>query len=105
MRALLVGCVVVFSALAIACGGSGNSGSSATEPATIPRKEFVERIMGMSKEDVIKTIGKPGNTMASANSAEETWFYKRVTHDEVTGSVDLTTSVFFTNGKVDDIRF
>jgi uncharacterized membrane protein len=117
--ALLVGGGVVALLLLGGCVGMLFwAGSSAPPPpvaapqapvakageAKVPptREEFRERVVGKSKDEIVRLLGRPAKTNAAAG--DDGWEYEKVARDAATGKADDRTTLWFdAHGRVERV--
>lgn len=100
MKRLLV---LALLGLATGCGISDRVEVKKPEAkqALRSRDEFKKLIMGKTKDDVLRLIGKPSDT--ASTGLVESWFYKSVSYDPITNKPYGDTSVHFSQDVVFDI--
>lgn len=67
------------------------------------RGEFKSLVLGKTKQEVIKTVGRPKRTMTA--SFGEVWFYENVTVDDITSKVDYRATLEFAPDAVSKVDF
>jgi hypothetical protein len=80
----------------------------ATEQAKTPtREEFRNRLLGMTTDQVLQTIGKPATAgEATGKDLRMMWLYDRgMTFDPISQTKDGSVFVYFERGKVVDVRY
>lgn len=99
MRAI----VLAFALLSFGC--FGNAPPSLTPAKTWTREEFKTLVVGKTKEDVLKTLGKPEHT--DEYSTFDIWTYRRVTRDTITDKIDFGARVRFAkpSGTATEVEF
>ncbi len=74
-------------------------------PVEIPtRDEFRSRWMGKSKQEILNGLGKPTRTY-SARSDSDSWIYRSIARDPISGKIEDPTIKFSTAGFVVEVIF
>ena len=74
----------------------------ANKPPVFQRDEFLNKIRGMTHQDLIKVVGKP---VRSFGENSEWWYYNNVTCHPVSGELDANVQVIFTDGRVSGVTY
>jgi hypothetical protein len=76
--------------------------SSGPSKKTYPRDEFHKLVVGKTKDEILKLLGKPENTSDSTYISPY-WTYHKITVDPVTDKVDAWVLVYFTGDIVKSV--
>jgi outer membrane protein assembly factor BamE (lipoprotein component of BamABCDE complex) len=109
----MVRATVLALCLCATAGCSGNATSDnkakseakgATEGKVYTREQFRALIIGKTREEVIKAVGKPERTQEVSGYGEY-WFYRNLTKDPITDKLDFSAQVVFENGVVNRVNY
>lgn len=96
-----LGSAVAIAITLLLCGSEGISAESSKR---FTKVQFEHLIVGKSKEEVIKILGKPDD-VPHASPKKEAWLYKRfLIDDSFTGTTFNRALIFFENNKYEDHR-
>jgi outer membrane protein assembly factor BamE (lipoprotein component of BamABCDE complex) len=107
--------IVIVSVIAVCvlagCGVGGlmllGMGAAVKNEATAKvytREEFERLVIGKTKDEVIKAVGRPDRTSKQAEGTEY-WYYSDVIRDPITGKLDRQVQVVFEDGLPVRINF
>lgn len=66
------------------------------------RDEFVQKIRGLTPQELIQLVGKPVRSFGENN---EWWYYNNLTCHPVSGELDSNIQVMFTDGRVSGVTY
>lgn len=67
------------------------------------RDELRKLVEGKSQEEVLNLLGTPNSTTDTGGDA--TWYYHEISRDKITGKIDYSAAVRFSNGYVRSVGF
>src|SRR5262245_51880389 len=97
-RWLLVGLLIL---VGLALFGLNPGDQADRARRTFGREEFQTLVMGHTKEQLLKILGRPDRSQ----NVPDHWWYKRITVDPATGNPDRITTVWFTDNRVSSVEY
>lgn len=98
--------VLLLAIVAVGCpnqGGNQPAVTTTTAATVYLRADLEQKLAGKTKDEVIALLGKPEST---SGGEEDSWQYKGITRDPVTGKTDSLTWVWFDRaGKVTRLHY